>query len=159
MHFISWLLSLWGTPLFPKYLLSLISVRLGKSNFFALDIFFSFARTLYRTTFQIFLLMIYHKEFMFVILNYLTFYVIFKVIACFIYFTSEISVMGHTEISVMECTDRNFCTPHYRTFVRKADETSYGHGLLSNEKIEIASENCHRFVAFIRTYSYLLSSL
>ena len=79
MHFISWLLSLWGTPLFPKYLLSLISVRLGKSNFFALDIFFSFARTLYRTTFQIFLLMIYHKEFMFVILNYLTFYVIFKV--------------------------------------------------------------------------------
>ena len=28
--------------------------------------------------------------------------------ACFIYFTSEISVMGRTEIFVMECTDRNF---------------------------------------------------
>ena len=29
-----------------------------------------------------------------------------------------------TEASVMKCTYRNFCTPHYRKFLRKADETS-----------------------------------
>jgi hypothetical protein len=33
--------------------------------------------------------------------------------------------MGCTEISIMECTERNFCTPHYRKFLRKADETSF----------------------------------
>ena len=44
--------------------------------------------------------------------------------ACFIYFTTEISVMGRTKISIMERTDRNFCTPHYRNFWRKVDETS-----------------------------------
>ena len=47
-----------------------------------------------------------------------------KTKACFIYFDTEISVMGHTEISIMECTDRNFCTPHYINILRKADETS-----------------------------------
>ena len=37
---------------------------------------------------------------------------------------AEISVIGRTELSIMECTDRNFCTPHYRKFLLKADETS-----------------------------------
>ena len=45
-------------------------------------------------------------------------------LTCFIYFTSEISLMGHTEISIMEWTDRNFCMPHYRNFWHKVDETS-----------------------------------
>ena len=44
-------------------------------------------------------------------------------LACFIYFDTEISVMGGTEISTVECTDRNFCTPHYRNFCSKVDET------------------------------------
>ena len=38
----------------------------------------------------------------------------YMILACFIYFNTEISVMGRTEISIMECTDRNFCAPHYR---------------------------------------------
>jgi hypothetical protein len=46
-------------------------------------------------------------------------------LACFIYFNTEISVMGRTEISIMECTERNFCTPHFRNFCVKLDETSY----------------------------------
>ena len=41
--------------------------------------------------------------------------------ACYIYSTSEISVMGRTEISIMECTDRNICTPY---FCVKVAETS-----------------------------------
>ena len=32
--------------------------------------------------------------------------------------------MGHTEISIIEWTDRNFCMPHYRNFWHKVDETS-----------------------------------
>ena len=32
--------------------------------------------------------------------------------------------MEHTEISVSTLHYRNFCTPHYRKFLRKADETS-----------------------------------
>ena len=46
-------------------------------------------------------------------------------LACFIYFTFEISVMGRTEIFVMECTDRKICTTHYINFWRKVDETKY----------------------------------
>ena len=48
---------------------------------------------------------------------------IFQTLACFIYSTSEISAMGRTEISIIECTDRKFCTPHYRNFCVKVDET------------------------------------
>ena len=51
----------------------------------------------------------------------------FKSLACFIYFKSEISVMGHTEIFVSTLHYRNFCTPHYRNFWRKVDETSSSH--------------------------------
>ena len=33
----------------------------------------------------------------------------FKLLACFICFTQKFSVMGRREISIMECTDKNFC--------------------------------------------------
>ena len=48
----------------------------------------------------------------------------FNSTACFICFTQEFSVVRPTEISVMKCTYTNFCTPHYRKFLCKADETS-----------------------------------
>ena len=48
-------------------------------------------------------------------------------IACFIYFMSEISVMVRTEISVNTLHYWNFCTPYYRNFWCKVDETSFWH--------------------------------
>ena len=43
---------------------------------------------------------------------------IFLTKACFICFTQNIFC---TEISITKCTYRNFCKPHYRKFLCKAD--------------------------------------
>ena len=44
---------------------------------------------------------------------------------CFICFMQKFSVVRRTEISIMKCTYRNFCTPHYRKFLREGDETIF----------------------------------
>lgn len=44
---------------------------------------------------------------------------------CFICFTQKFSVVRRTEVFVMKCTYKNFCTPQYRKILRKADEASF----------------------------------
>ena len=49
----------------------------------------------------------------------------------------------------MECTDRNFCTPHYRNLWRKVDETSFC----------LVIEICHYFLLFKISFSLLISNV